>query len=81
MLINRIIGWTRDLCKPADWDESKGSCGSLPIRDCVIGDLQFMVSSWEPTPEELKRLNEGKPVLLGINGTIHPVVFLSVDGE
>lgn len=34
MHIGRILGATRNLGAPADWDKSKhGTCGGLPIRD------------------------------------------------
>jgi len=40
-----------------------------------------MISAWQPTPAELKRLNEGCPILLHISGHIHPVVSLTVSTE
>jgi hypothetical protein len=79
MLPKRIEGATRVLGAPGDWDESRsGPCCSLPIRDDVIDGVRYMVSAWEPTPEEIELLKAGGALLLGINGIAHPVVFLSV---
>jgi hypothetical protein len=38
-----------------------------------------MVSAWVPSEKELRALNEGKPLFLGISGKVHPVVFLFVE--
>lgn len=79
MLINRIRGATRNLGKPADWDDEKGRCVSLPIRDEVLaGGIPAMLSSWQPTPDELARLAAGAPVWLRVIGTSHPPVMLEV---
>lgn len=37
-----------------------------------------MVTAWEPTPDELERLNKGAPVYLRIVGSGHPPVMLEV---
>jgi hypothetical protein len=37
-----------------------------------------MVTAWEPTPDELARLNAGAPVHLRILGSAHPPVLLTV---
>lgn len=37
-----------------------------------------MTSAWEPTPAELKDLNEGASIHLVILGNIHPPVSLQV---
>ena len=67
---------TRVFKAPADWDaEKNGPCGDLQIVD-ING---FMVSAWRPTREELVALTKGKPVLLAIAGSVHPVVSLGVD--
>ena len=79
MLINRIPNATRNLGKPADWDDSKGNCVSLPIQDVVLsGGIPAMLSSWQPTPDELERLKAGASVTLTIVGRAHPPVMLSV---
>jgi hypothetical protein len=78
MLKQRIAETTRDLGKPRDWDESKGKCGSLPIRDEQRLYGNVMVSAWQPTPAELKRLNDGANIELTIVGIVHPPVSVEV---
>lgn len=81
MLVERIIGMTRHLCKPRDWDEKEnGRCGGLPIRDELINGVPTMVSAWSPTPEELARLNAGAMVHLYVCGQVHPPVAINVGG-
>ena len=65
----------RLLGAPKNWDHSKdGICHTLEILD----HDGWMISAWQPTEEELKRINEGHPIFLLIKGTTHPVVALSV---
>ena len=77
MLITRILGTTRVLGK------SQGYLG-LPVRDelrSTVADgpqTPVMVTAWEPTPDELARLNRGAPVYLVIVGTAHPPVVMEV---
>ena len=77
MMVLHIEGATRVLGK------SQGYIG-LPLRDelvnCSVGGegTPQMVTSWEPTPDELARLNAGAPVLLKISGTAHPPVAVDV---
>lgn len=79
MMKQRIKGATRELGKPRDWDDSKGSCGSLPIRDEMQPYGNTMTSAWQPTPDELERLNKGASVLLYIVGEVHPPVAVEVE--
>jgi hypothetical protein len=87
MLAGRIHEATRVLGAPKNWDEATdGPCCGLAVKDMVSGGLSCMVSAWEPTPEEMKRIADGLPVHLWIYGISHPVVALSVgeypqDGE
>lgn len=77
MIIKMIEGATRVLGK------SQGYLG-LPIRDELINETvngpatPAMATAWEPTPDELTRLNAGAPVVLRVLGTAHPPVMLSV---
>lgn len=77
MMIKRIEGTTRTLGK------SQGYIG-LPLRDemtdCTVGGegTPSMVTAWEPTPDELARLNAGAPVLLRVIGVAHPPVMIEV---
>ena len=68
-----------DLGKPVNWNEAKdGPCGSLPVtRDAAAGEW---TSYWQPTPAELKALNEGRPVFLRVVGGGHPPVWVGVAG-
>jgi len=77
MQILHIAGATRVLGK------SQGYLG-LPLRDVLMHDTvngpstPAMETAWEPTPDELARLNAGAPVILQILGTGHPPVMLLV---
>lgn len=71
----QLTDCTRRFKAPKDWDAEKhGECQTLEIHDRG----GFMISAWMPSPDELKLLNDGKPVFLHIHGDIHPVVALSV---
>lgn len=80
MIIARIEGATRVLGK------TQGYLG-LPIRDelrdtSVDGpQTPVMVTAWEPTPDEITRLNNGALVYLTIVGTGHPPVRVEVGTE
>lgn len=78
MLIQRILNCTRIMGVPKDWDKEALPCNALPIKDVTCDGVPFMVSAWEPTPEELAALNRGETVKLWIQGTVHPVVSLTV---
>jgi hypothetical protein len=70
-----IIGYTRSIAPPPDWDEeTNGPCETLQIRD----QGGYMISAWRPSAEERRALIEGGFVLLYICGKIHPVVGLGV---
>ncbi|KRR21899.1 hypothetical protein [Bradyrhizobium retamae] len=79
MIISRIAGATRVLGK------SQGFLG-LPLRDEIrevkIGEdvvrCRAMVTSWEPTPDEVAKIAAGAPVYLCGLGTDHPPVMLDV---
>lgn len=76
MIIQRIDGTTRVLGK------SQGYLG-LPLRDVTVncsvnGEVPAMETAWEPTPDELARLNAGASVILRIIGNAHPPVMLMV---
>jgi hypothetical protein len=77
MIPKVIQGATHVLGAPVGWDaESRGPVGRLHVRKmpgCVV-------SAWEPTPEELRQLNNGGVVLLGVAGDAMPPVMLSVGG-
>lgn len=73
MIPRRIANATRNLGAPGDWDESKhGKCTHLWVRVQPGGLFE---SAWEPTPEELKILNEGGSVVLRVVGGQPPVAL------
>lgn len=66
---------TRRLGAPKTWDHAQsGICHTLNIVD----QNGWMVSAWQPSASELKRLCEGQPLFLHIQGVAHPVVALTV---
>lgn len=81
MIVNRIEGCTRELGK------SQGFT-SLPIRDTTVLiqsrngrdtiETAVMVSSWEPSIDELKKMINGAPILLWVYGTKHPPIRIEV---
>lgn len=79
MEIRKIIGHTRIIGKPVDWDEATmGPCVGLPVRDETMNGTNVMISAHKPDAAELARLAAGEPLLLGIYGRLHPVIFMAV---
>ena len=78
MIPRRIFGATHRLGKPGNWDaESNGDCVHLWIK--IENGVCW--SAWEPTPEELERLNAGASVVLGIVGGQPPVSLAIAEVE
>ena len=77
MIIKHIRDATRILGK------SQGYIG-LPLRDETINskvtgaNTPCMVTAWEPTPDELIRLNAGAAIEIRIVGTAHPPIMVEV---
>lgn len=78
MIIKRIEGASRVFGAPPDWDGKDMRCGALPVVDVETPEGKFMVSAWEPSPQELQALMSGETIKLWIRGTGHPVVALTV---
>jgi hypothetical protein len=75
----KIKGATRCFDAPKDWDENlDGPCDALFVRDGLVNGVSTMTSTWKPSAEELAALNAGAMVELGICGSSHPPVFLTV---
>jgi len=77
----KLSNQTREIGKPADWDETlDGPC--ITISVCDFTDIQsganFMKTLWRPSPEELAVLNNGGVISLEICGDRHPVIGLGV---
>lgn len=79
MIPARIPGATRVLGAPANWDSEKsGPVAGLAIQDVSLDGVLWMVSSWEPTPEDLRHLAAGGHIHLWVQGYRHPVVGMGV---
>ena len=82
MLIKRIMGADMIFGAPPDWDKAAmGECAGLPVRNVDTPEGRFMVSAWEPTPAEVRRIIAGEPVYLWVRGSGHPVVSVTVAGD
>lgn len=67
-----IEGTTRRIGK------SQGYLG-LCVRDFTYGDgTPAMMTAWQPTPDEARRIAEGAPIYLTLLGSAHPPVLLQV---
>jgi hypothetical protein len=80
MIAGAINGANHRLGKPSDMTDAE--CHPLAVRvervQYADGETLEFTSAWYPTPDELKRLNEGAAVYLTIVGQGHPPVRLSV---
>lgn len=80
MIPGRIADATLTLGAPDGWDiEKHGPCSGLPVRiDTSRAGPPCFSSAWFPTPEELRAMLAGAPVILRLVGNGHPPVMLSV---
>ncbi|KRR25944.1 hypothetical protein [Bradyrhizobium retamae] len=70
-----LIDATRRLGAAPNWNhETDGICHTLDICDRD----GFMISGWMTTDAERKRIADGAPIFLHIQGRVHPVVSLTV---
>lgn len=72
-----------EILKPANTTrilaEGQDEYLALPIIDSQTPEgVPIMLSCHRPTEEELKALNNGGYIVLGIHGTLHPPVCLYV---
>jgi len=88
MLVKMIEGFTKVWGAPENWrPEDNGHCGGLPAKVTETSAGLMWESAWEPTPEELKLLNQGGSIHLFVGAYQHPVVAMNVqklvenDGE
>ena len=79
MIAGAIEGANHCFGKPDSMTDDE--CHALRVRVERVqfegGEALQFVSAWHPTPEELKRLNEGAAVYLGVVGH-QPPVWLQV---
>ena len=59
--------------------ETMSSLRVLPLQ--YADGRRCMVSAWMPTPEDLERINSGKPIYLGVMAPGQPPVMLTTDSE
>ncbi len=52
--------------------------GKLPIRDVVEDGTVYMVSAWEPTPDEQIAIAAGAKIEISIMGGHHPPIIVRV---
>lgn len=78
MMIKMIEGVEKVWGAPANWDKRQGYCGGLPAKVTNTNAGPMWESAWEPTPEELKLLNEGGSIHLFVSAHPHPVVAMNV---
>lgn len=77
MLIAMIEGATR-ICGKA-----QGYLG-LPIRDETVKDaatgevVNMMHTAWEPTPDEIERINKGAKIIVSVIGISPQPILLTV---
>lgn len=65
----------RRIGAPPKWNhEADGICHTLDVWD-LDG---FLISAWEPSETERRRIAEGAPIYLHIGGRVHPVVRMAV---
>jgi len=63
---------------PADWDQSRIACDTLPVTLSEIEGQPVVISYWQPSAEEMALLLAGKPVGLVIFGATMPPVAVAV---
>lgn len=74
MIPNSPSGTTRRIGK------SQGYAG-LSVADVEHNGVPMMLTSWSPSPRELRALIAGAPVYLWIIGHAHPPVMVEVGPE
>ncbi len=82
MIALRIAGATQRLLSPEGFDNVAGLSVRVELVEVKTGHAVPMAfSAWEPTPDELKQLNRGASVLIGISGPHHPVLHVGVEAK
>jgi hypothetical protein len=71
-------GATHNFQPPENWDAKTmdGKCGDLQVRAATFGEANVieLVSTWKPTEYELKMLNEGGVIEIGLCTAIQPAM-------
>jgi hypothetical protein len=63
------------LTRPEDMTDEQ--CGALPaLRDKDEDGLPFLLTAWQPTPEEILAIQAGAPIYLKVCGMGMPPVSL-----
>jgi hypothetical protein len=73
-------GENRDYGPPRDWQSDKdGSCGQLSVRREERGRRVYLISTWEPSFEDIERLKAGAVLELSCIDVQPPVLITVVD--
>jgi hypothetical protein len=71
-----ITGWNAAPGAPRKWDPARdGECGALPIRVTTHADgtVPYCESAWVPSPEDIRHIVAGQPIILHVVGWQIPV--------
>lgn len=79
MIPGKINEATRSLGPPPG--VTANECDRLWIKDIDDGRFTGMQSAWLPTAEEIDELMRGKPIILTVFSTVHPMISLGVASE
>lgn len=75
-------GATHLFSKPENWDDKTmdGGCGDLQVRAETFGEANVvqLISTWKPSASELKLLNKGGVVEIGLCTPNQPAMCASV---
>ena len=72
-------GYDLALNAPKGWTPSRdGECAALCVKVSEYASHPLLLSHWKPGAEELRALNEGAAVMLGVVGRQHPPVLMGV---
>jgi hypothetical protein len=80
MIIDHIAGATRVLGKGQGYIPLplRDEIQTVRLRDGSEHAAPFMVTAWQPTPQEMAAIAKGAPIYLHLQGRSHPPVRLEV---
>src|SRR5674476_379296 len=72
---------THNFQAPENWnEETDGKCGDLQVRAETMGEREIveLFSTWKPTEHELRQLNAGGVIEIGICSIAQPAMQVDV---
>lgn len=79
MEIGKIKNHTHVFGAPPNWNpETDGPCDALHVKAELTDNGPVLLSDWYPSPDEIKLLQAGHPIRLGIFSSVHPVVTVFI---